>query len=227
MPRFATYNVHDCVGRDGRYEPERIARVVAEIDADVIALQEVTLDHAGDVVQCLEEITGMTAIDGTIFDRGVGRYGNVLLSRWPFVRERIHDISFRSREPRGVIDVDFRVDGRIWRVLATHLGLRGNERREQLALIARLVDARSVDVDVDVLLGDFNVWLGGRTFRPFMDRGFAVSRVVSFPSWPTPLLKLDRILVRGAADAPRYRRFHTAAVGVASDHVPVVCDVSV
>ena len=167
MPRFATYNVHDCVGRDGRYEPERIARVVAEIDADVIALQEVTLDHAGDVVQCLEEITGMTAIDGTIFDRGVGRYGNVLLSRWPFVRERIHDISFRSREPRGVIDVDFRVDGRIWRVLATHLGLRGNERREQLALIARLIDARSVDVDVEVLLGDALAQPG----HPGHDRG--------------------------------------------------------
>src|SRR4051812_26782166 len=37
---IASYNIHKCVGTDGRFDPERISRVVAEIDADVIALQE-------------------------------------------------------------------------------------------------------------------------------------------------------------------------------------------
>ena len=39
--RIATYNIHRCRGIDGRTRPERIAAVLRDIDADVIALQEV------------------------------------------------------------------------------------------------------------------------------------------------------------------------------------------
>jgi endonuclease/exonuclease/phosphatase family metal-dependent hydrolase len=37
----ATYNIHRCVGIDGRYDPARIARVLKEIGADIVGLQEV------------------------------------------------------------------------------------------------------------------------------------------------------------------------------------------
>ena len=40
--KVATYNVHACVGRDGRQDPDRVATVIAELDADVVALQEFT-----------------------------------------------------------------------------------------------------------------------------------------------------------------------------------------
>ena len=39
--RLATYNIHKCEGMDGRVRPDRIANVLEEINADVIALQEV------------------------------------------------------------------------------------------------------------------------------------------------------------------------------------------
>ena len=39
--RVVTYNVHRCRGLDGRTRPERIAAVLANVDADIIALQEV------------------------------------------------------------------------------------------------------------------------------------------------------------------------------------------
>ena len=39
--RVATYNIHKARGLDGRTRVERIARVLAQVDADVIALQEV------------------------------------------------------------------------------------------------------------------------------------------------------------------------------------------
>src|SRR5690606_8328687 len=38
---FASYNIHKCVGIDGRYDPDRVGAVIAEINPDVIALQEV------------------------------------------------------------------------------------------------------------------------------------------------------------------------------------------
>ena len=37
---FASYNIHKCVGVDRRFDPERVAAVIAEVGADVIALQE-------------------------------------------------------------------------------------------------------------------------------------------------------------------------------------------
>ena len=39
--RVATYNVHRCRGIDGRVRPDRIAEVLKEIGADIVALQEV------------------------------------------------------------------------------------------------------------------------------------------------------------------------------------------
>ena len=48
--RLASYNVHRAIGRDRRCEPERILAVVREIDADVLALQEVEAhDNGGDL----------------------------------------------------------------------------------------------------------------------------------------------------------------------------------
>ena len=38
---FASYNIHKAVGVDGRRSPDRILAVLHELQADVIALQEV------------------------------------------------------------------------------------------------------------------------------------------------------------------------------------------
>ncbi|HEM46624.1 MAG TPA: endonuclease, partial [Alphaproteobacteria bacterium] len=37
----ATYNIHRAIGADGLADPGRVAAVLREIDADVVALQEV------------------------------------------------------------------------------------------------------------------------------------------------------------------------------------------
>ena len=36
----ASYNVHKCRGADGLFRPDRIAAVIAELGADVVAIQE-------------------------------------------------------------------------------------------------------------------------------------------------------------------------------------------
>lgn len=82
--RVATYNIHDGVGRDRRYDPMRIVNILCEINADVLALQEVTLDHAGEFKQCFAS-TGMQVTDGTVFEHHKGHYGNLLLTRQPVI----------------------------------------------------------------------------------------------------------------------------------------------
>lgn len=223
MLRVATYNAHDCIGRDGVYAPERIARLVSDLHADVVALQEITLDHAGDVLSCLQRITQLEAIDGTLFDRGVGRYGNVLLTRFPVIEQNLHDLSVAGREPRGLVDVSLQIDNRGWRVLATHLGLSRREQREQIARISRLL---ADDSWPTLIMGDFNIWLGAGAFSPLTELGFRQERIGSFPTRLLPLLSLDRISVRRPARILRCWRCESPVAKIASDHFPILADLS-
>jgi endonuclease/exonuclease/phosphatase family metal-dependent hydrolase len=224
MLRVATYNTHDCIGRDGKYSPERIADVILEMRADLVALQEITLDHAGDLVAHLEKTTGMLTVDGTIFDRGVGRYGNVLLSRYGVLEQRLHDLSYSGSEPRGVIDTVLMIEGHPLRVLATHLGLTSPERTDQIRRLANLL---TDDLHPTVLLGDFNVWLIMRPFAELRNLGFTYTDIRTFPTWPFPLLSLDRIFVRAPVVIKRCSRHDSPNSWIASDHFPVVAEVEV
>lgn len=219
--RVATYNVHDCIGREGRFEPERTARVLAELDADLIALQEVTVDPVGELVGCFEAATGLHSVDGTLFERGVGRYGNLVLLRDTVLESRLHDVSARDREPRGVVEILLAVEKNPLRIFATHLGLGRMERQAQMR---RLVALLKDDKRGAVLLGDFNVWWRSGALRQLSAIGFAHVPVRSFPTRPSPIVALDRILVRFPLTLRRCWRHDSALARVASDHFPVLAE---
>lgn len=194
----ATYNIHTCVGVDRRYNPPRVARVLCELEADVIALQEVDARHRDlrqlDQWVYFSEETGLAAIPGPNVRDHHGRFGNALLTRWPVVAVRQLDLSVNGREPRGAIDADLAVGNRLLRVVATHLGLRGPERQTQTE---RLLDALEredgVRRDGIVIMGDLNEWRGRRGGILAMDRAIGPAPAPrTFPSW-CPLLPLDRI----------------------------------
>ena len=46
MPRILTYNVHRCVGSDRRLDVGRVAAVIAELEPDLVALQELDVGRA-------------------------------------------------------------------------------------------------------------------------------------------------------------------------------------
>lgn len=220
--RVATYNVHDCVGLDGRFDPERIAEVLVEINADVIALQEVTLDHAGSLIQRLESVTGFQGVDGGIFERGAGRYGNLLLTRFPVERGELRQLPSSDREPRGMIDVLLARSG--MRVCATHLGLETRERREQIAELSRLLASGPQSA---LLMGDFNVWWRSTAFAPLTAAGFTHTEQRSFPVRPRPLFALDRILARSPIVIRQSWRHDSPLARISSDHYPVIAELKV
>ena len=99
--RVATYNVHGCVGGDGKHDVKRIARVLRELGADVIALQE--LACPGEVegpIDLLAELTGMHALWTPLWYRDGTHFGNAVLTSLPVRAQRTLDLTFENNEPR-------------------------------------------------------------------------------------------------------------------------------
>lgn len=223
---MASYNIHRCIGADGRCDPDRIAAVLQEIEADVIALQEVDADHwvkgGIDQLDFLAQSTGFEPVPGPTLSSGSGHYGNALLTRLPLKAVRRHDLSVVGREPRGAIDVDLDADGQLLRVVATHLGLRPRERRRQLRALADLMDTEG-DVRA-VLLGDMNEWIPG-ALRGLHARLAASPALRTFPA-RRPLLPLDRIWVHPRESFREIRVHRSLSAAIASDHLPLVASIA-
>lgn len=219
--RLASYNIHLGIGRDGQFNPERIARVINELDADAVALQEVSLGGGGfDMLDFLGRRCGLTPIAGPTLVTSAGAYGNAVLTRIKPGTVHRWNLSVGKREPRGAIDVQLHHQGSTLRVIATHLGLWPAERRRQTRLLLEIV--KKDNRFPTVLLGDVNEWfLWGRPLR-WMHRYFkSTPAPATFPSG-RPLLALDRIWV-DPRPALRFVIAHASKTArIASDHLPVV-----
>src|SRR5437764_6910914 len=171
--RVATYNIHKSKGLDGRTRPERIAHVLRELRADVIALQEVLSAPAGapeaDQARYLAaalEPEYHYWLGETRKHRGAS-YGNAVLSRFPILAMRNYDITRSRRERRGCMRVDLDLgDGKLVHVFNVHLGTGFFERRLQGDLLV----IREILIDPElraprIVLGDFNEWTRGLATR--------------------------------------------------------------
>jgi endonuclease/exonuclease/phosphatase family metal-dependent hydrolase len=225
--RVATYNVHACVGTDRQHDPDRVASVVGELDADIVALQEFT--YAASVAIETREPVELVALDGYECALGPTRqiatrcFGNALLTRHPIVEVHRLDLSTNGREPRGALAATVDVGGTPVHVLATHLGLRVRERRFQVQQLLAYLD--SVSHSRVVVLGDINDWVPLRSVARVLDRRLGTApRLRSFPS-SRPMLSLDRIWVHPAAALTGTFVHRSALARLASDHLPVVADI--
>lgn len=217
----ATWNIHGAVGADGRFAPERIAAVLSELDADIVALQEVPLGGARmpNVLDVLQEASGMAAAAAPTCKISGRSYGNAILSRYAINATRAIDISFGSREPRGALDADIICHGQSLRIIATHLGLSPAERRAQIRKLLQVFDTDEMPV---ILLGDVNEWfVWGRPLRWLVDHFQAVPAPRTFPS-RLPVFALDRIWIRPRHRLSAVRAHATPLARIASDHLPLV-----
>ncbi len=221
---IATYNIHSAVGTDRKFSPDRIVGVLQEMQADIVALQEVPLGggHFPNVLKLIAEQTGYQAVEGFTFAVSGRRYGNAVISRYPVMATRAIDLSFGKREPRGALDADISCHGHPLRVIATHLGLSIAERQDQIRRLLQVFDTDQMPV---ILLGDVNEWfIWGRSLKWLVSHFEEVPALATFPSrWP--FLPLDRIWIR-----PRHRLVHvnvhsTPLSRVASDHLPLIAHI--
>ena len=219
--KLVTYNIHRCIGTDRRHDPERVNRVLQEIRPDIVALQEVEYIRTLDELGFMRQNPGFHKVLGPTMSLKKSRYGNALMTRYPVVAERKINLSYPGQEKRGAIDVDIKCQGRVIRVIATHLGLAPIERRKQTKKLLAVIDNPLTSQPVTILMGDMNEWfLWGRPLR-WIHGYFGRSReIATFPArWP--LFALDRIWVHPAGSMHQVARHSSRLAAVASDHLPL------
>ncbi|TWU08159.1 endonuclease/exonuclease/phosphatase family protein [Stieleria varia] len=160
--RILSYNIHHAEGVDGKLDLERIAKVIRESQADVVALQEV--DHivhrsgSEDQPKQLAQQLGMHHVFGGNIELQGGRYGNALLSRFPITSSVNHLLpNTGGGEQRGVLQVELALpQSQRLTVLATHFDHRPDpaQRLDSAKFINTL--AESISGHAVCLAGDLN-----------------------------------------------------------------------
>ncbi|HSK63699.1 MAG TPA: endonuclease/exonuclease/phosphatase family protein [Pyrinomonadaceae bacterium] len=235
--RVTTYNIHKCRGLDRRVRPKRIADVLREINADVVALQEVVgMDDAArehNQVAAIAEELGLDFCTGENRRLRGSAYGNAVLSRWPIATDRNHDLTWRMYEPRGCLDVAITLpDGSqtALQLFNVHLGTGFFERRYQgHRLLDVIGSGDAVSAGPRVLLGDFNEWTRGLTTR-LLTRHWnsaepdqRLGRPRTYPG-VFPVLHLDHVYYNSLLTLKSVAVHRTLLSLAASDHLPIVAD---
>lgn len=221
---FASYNIRKAVGLDRRRDSDRILAILREMNADVVALQEVDRRYGRRMsvlpLEAIHEHTGYRPVPLSMKPDSLGWHGNALLVRRDFELVEAAPVPLPVLEPRGAIRADLRIEGHPLRVIGMHLDLSGLRRRHQVRSVLSHV-ADCADPMPTVLMGDMNEWaLHGGCFREFDGSWQVLAPGRSFPS-RRPVAALDRIIVSRECEVLGTGVHRSALSAVGSDHLPV------
>ena len=239
----ASYNMSRAIGLDRRRDPSRVLRVLQEIDADVVALQEADkriggrgaavphelidehglyravpfgVRHKRRLEKTRQHAERLLKVD----TRNLGWHGNALLVKPHVGIIDVAALDLPMLEPRGAIMAELLVNDRPVRIIGLHLDLSGLWRRRQMRAILEAIEERQQKMPT-VLMGDTNEWRTAAGCLKDLNGSYRIAPIgPSFHS-SRPIASLDRIIVdeclaieaAGVHASPSARR--------ASDHLPV------
>lgn len=233
--KVVTYNVHSCIGTDGKMRPRRIISLLQKMQPDVVALQEVDMDRPRtwhmNQTAIIASALGMDYVFLPLLRLDREQYGIALLSRYAFTTVKASDFSnikVRSKEPRGAIWIRLAGPRGHIHVVNTHFGLTRAERAEQLDTITNQEWLGSIpEGEPVVLCGDFNSGENSvicrKLRRSYRDVQLSLCDHVPQGTFVSlwPLLRLDHIFVSRHFKVHRVEVPRDFAPRVASDHLPV------
>ena len=227
-----------------RFILHELRDAVRSVSPDIVFLQEVlgthhghSIKHANWPVTPQYEFLADAIWPEFAYGRNAvypaGDHGNAVLSKFPIIRTENRDVSVAGPEKRGLLHCVMRVPATDIEIhaICVHLGLKESHRSQQLDLLCKMVDTE-VPMDVPlVIAGDFNDWRLRAHRR--LRRCAGLSEVFvnahgrearTFPA-RFPMLRLDRIYVRGAKV---YKPLALASKPWShlSDHAPLAATIS-
>ena len=232
--RLLSYNIHKGIGgRDRRYRIDRIIQVIEEQNPDILCLQEVARNSRRswyhDQPRLLTEYFKATdhIYQLNVHTKG-GGYGNLVLSRWPFIQHHHISLRLNNKKSRGAqIATVHTPEGRL-QLVNWHLGLAEKERRWQSGHLLDHHLFRESSHLPTLIAGDYNDWRNKLSAAVFATHGFhhataPPSRFRSFPAY-LAIGSLDKVFYRGDILVRHAFVVRTPLAKRASDHLPLVVD---
>lgn len=240
--RVMTYNIHSCVGIDGKVRPERVARVINHFDPDIVAVQEIDAHRPRsgrhDQAQLIADHLRMTHVFHAMLEEEKERYGIAIFARHPFTIVKTGYLTEAAprqfREARGAIWIQLQIEGRQpLHLINTHFGLGKDERRHQTEALLGADWLGAIPDDEPVILcGDFNSGPRSAVIQQVQTRLRDVQRSVpghkaraTFTS-VRPLVRIDHVFVSRHFTVDRVELPDTPTATMASDHLPVCVELS-
>lgn len=225
--RIASYNLHKCLGLDGKRDPARLLAVINALSADVVALQEVDrrmgARPAALPARLIDEMTDFhVAEHPRTGPDSLGWHGQAVLVRRGARVLAAEALDLPGLEPRGALKVVVASEGAApFTLIAAHLGLRRADRRAQWGRLAEHMRAEHMP---SVAIGDFNEWADKRGFEALSGLHLHIPGA-TYPA-PAPLGRLDRIVTAPGLRVVRMGVFSSPLAARASDHLPIWADVA-
>lgn len=231
--RVMTYNIHHGEGMDGNIDLPRIAAVIREAAADIVALQEVDkgVERTGrrDLGAELAQLTGMQCVFSNNYCYQGGEYGNAILTRFPVIAATNHLFHMiKAREQRGLLQLILDVRGRRLAFWNTHLDA-GHDDAERWASVTEIEQQIKHAPDLPLIFcGDFNDGPESRVVKRMQELGCHDTwRLVrnsggeTVPA-PQPIRRIDYIwILRPEMSKPLGA---VTPATLASDHLPVIAE---
>lgn len=237
--RLLSWNVHHCVGIDRRHSVERIADSIREHEPDIVALQELEVNHRRSQrihqPSRLAELLDMDYHYHPVRIRGGAGFGNAVFTRHAMREVRMATLpTFRFLQKRGAVWMSVQLDGHSVQVINTHFGLLRQERMMQARALCGdgWLDHPECRDYPRIVCGDFNATPKSRVYELLDSTLSDAMKLAGDPgvrTWPSmlPVVRYDHVFVCDGIRARRVEVPRTLRTRLASDHLPVLMDFEV
>lgn len=237
-----TYNVHSCVGKNGKASPSSIAEVIAYYNPDIVALQEldIGLIRSGrtDQAQMIAKDLEMDFHFHPSLTIEKGQYGNAILSRHSMRLIKAGELPTlpgrNTLEKRGALWVEVMYDGHKIQIINTHLGLNRKERSAQLNTLLGQQWLQHPGCQAPITFcGDLNASPLSKVYRRLRaylhDTQDHVDRKRPQKTWPSgfPIVRLDYIFTSTDIKAISVFAPRTPLTRTVSDHLPLIAELHI
>jgi endonuclease/exonuclease/phosphatase family metal-dependent hydrolase len=218
--RLMTYNIRNAKGMDNNTDYDRIATVINNADADIIALQEldsVTKRNNVYLLDLLSGKTGMKGVFGAAIQFQGGKYGVGILSKKRPLK--YYTVPLPGKEEERVLLVAI---FKKYVIFCTHLSLTEADRNQSI----NIINNEAVKFNKPVyLLGDLNAEPASQAIALLKQKWRLLSgEEVTFPAG-TPIKCIDYIFTTRPIEKIKV----TSKVinePMASDHRPILVEIN-